>query len=1186
MPNIKVEPTIPNYPPQGIQAQLDLLYLWNPDVANDLIDQLNKALEEVGNDLDNYLTKAEAAATYATQTEVTQLSGDLEEVSNKVDTVDNDLKELGGQTASIQQDVNTLKTGKVSKTGDTMTGALEFNLDGEVALRFVDGIDGKAVSIYRAYRRNDLEFALGPGTITFTRGAIVAQDAGKGPFTLGNSLHPFKTAYVYNLNNGEDINVPTVGGTLTLNEVNFKTAITDTNKGLTEADAYTKEEVDAKVSSVYRFRGSVATYNDLPTEGNVQGDVWNVEDTGANYAWDGTKWDKLSETVDLTPYLTKEDAASTYATITTVNGKQDALTTEQLAAANSGITSAKVTSYDAYANEISTAQSTADKADGAAEVAQQTANLAGQEAAQALSALAGKVNIAQGADNAGKVMTVGADGNLAPADAPGQQADSIVWDKSIDLTNTEPGQYYDLNLDLGQLTTGHYRVYIKVMLSAGLIDNEGNELFLPYTTVAEFYYDATNNSAYGTASPVLDTHTVLNNEMSIPTTETMILLSMLKTATGNVLFWSGGSQYYSIYFQKETTLHDAFQVSKITNMDTGEEFSAQSLSYNTGESPADAIYLADLSYYGVNILAAQRSTKTIELTPGGSAIYGVISDNNWIFINPTQEAQYAAVSQIGMEPGLGEFLVCICEQNMSTLAIGDMAVFKLFLSPTKAEYERISATGKFANLKPFIEKTDSSATYSGLTFRNYDWSEIQISSESQLVCFTSYYGAMTPTAFALSPLDHPIITSTDIYEVPEKESAQALPDQTGNAGKFLKTDGTSSSWEEGINVSASYIGVKTSTTQVGVILNPVYSSFNFNAQRGVFIGLGAQAIGSCRDAIAIGDGATVSAAGAMQFGYGANTEAGSVCFALSETGYDAVNYKLLDSAGIIPAERLAAGGTAGDVLTRTATGAEWSAAPSSAITTDATLTGSGTADSPLGIAQSVQDSIDTKLPLAGGEFTNGADVILPGTLRIINEMATSQYFDITCEDGTMLTFKDNNGYGVTWNMHAIKPLKTKSMDLGSSTDQFVVAYIKSINNGADIAIPTTGGTMALTSDITAATGVATLLYYDSTQAPDHSHAMSGVSLDGYGLAGYEVYSNGYVRQWGQDSTSTGTTLVTLPISYTAATTVSMSFFVSVTEVAAAPTGQISAIPVAANQFQVDKPSAICNWETSGYITLS
>ena len=92
----------------------------------------------------------------------------------------------------------------------------------------------------------------------------------------------------------------------------------------------------------------------------------------------------------------------------------DALTTEQMAAVNSGITAEHVASYDAYAGEISAAQSTADKADNAAEVAQQTANLAGQEAAQALTALAGKVNIAQGAENAGKVMTVGEDGNVVP----------------------------------------------------------------------------------------------------------------------------------------------------------------------------------------------------------------------------------------------------------------------------------------------------------------------------------------------------------------------------------------------------------------------------------------------------------------------------------------------------------------------------------------------------------------------------------------------------------------------------------------------------------------------------------------------------------------------------------------------------------------------------------------------------
>ena len=1084
MPNIKVEPTIPNYPPQGIQAQLDLLYLWNPDAANDLIDQLNKALEEVGKDLDNYLTKAEAAATYATQTEVTQLSGALEEVSNKVDTVDNGLKELGDQTASIQQDVNTLKTdvaSKVSKSGDTMTGTLEFNLDGEVALRFVDGIDGKNISIYRTYRQNHLGFGVGGGVITFTDRAIVAQNTGTAPYTLGDSSYRFKAAYVHNLNNGEDITVPTVGGTLTLNEVNFKTAITDTNKGLTEADAYTKEEVDAKVSSVYRFRGSVATYNDLPTEGNVQGDVWNVEDTGANYAWDGTKWDKLSETIDLTPYLTKEDAASTYATITTVNGKQDALTTEQLAAVNSGITADHVASYDAYAGEISAAQSTADKADGAAEVAQQTANLAGQEAAKALSGLAGKVNIAQGADNAGKVMAVGADGNLAPADIPAQPSDGIVWDKSIDLTNTVPGQSYGLNLDLGQLTTGHYRVYIKVMLSAGLVDNESNELFLPYTTVAEFYYDATNETVTGTAAPVLDTHTVLNNTTSIPTTDASVWLQVLKTTAGNVLFWDNGGQYYSIHLQKETTLHDAFQVSKITNMVTGEEFSALSLSYNTGEMPADATYTGELSYYGVDILAARRLTKTINLAPGGSPIYGVISNSNWIFINPTQEAQYAAVSQIGMEPGLGEFLVCICEQNMSTQAIGDMAVFKLFLSPTKAEYERISATGKFANLKPFIEKTDSSAAYSSLTFRNYDWSEIQISSETQFICFTSYYGTMTPTAFELSRLEYPITTSTDTYEIPEKESAQALPDQTGNAGKFLTTDGTNASWSPAlVNTAANPIY----TLAIGSKDTP---STN-NARYSVSVGAGSIVNTNAYRAIAIGYSAQVSGEDTIMLGSGINNDPGT--FAVSLGPIQEKTYKVLDNNGIIPTERLAAGGNAGDVLTRTATGAEWSAAPSAAITTDATLAGTGTADSPLGVSQSVQDSIGGKVSKSGDTMTGPLNIELLDTSTGDNSAITfatsystvptniTRYHIGVSSIASELKFGSTNQFGTVINFFTmsatfVAPGGSRPQTLGLIGLGWENVYTKKINNGADIAIPTTGGTMALLSDIPDISNLAT-----------------------------------------------------------------------------------------------------------------
>ena len=73
------------------------------------------------------------------------------------------------------------------------------------------------------------------------------------------------------------------------------------------ADVYTKEEIDTKISTVYKYCGSVATVEELPAENQSIGDVYNVEADGINYAWDGTKWDSLAGVVDLSGYTTKEE---------------------------------------------------------------------------------------------------------------------------------------------------------------------------------------------------------------------------------------------------------------------------------------------------------------------------------------------------------------------------------------------------------------------------------------------------------------------------------------------------------------------------------------------------------------------------------------------------------------------------------------------------------------------------------------------------------------------------------------------------------------------------------------------------------------------------------------------------------------------------------------------------------------
>ena len=71
-----------------------------------------------------------------------------------------------------------------------------------------------------------------------------------------------------------------------------------------------KTYVDSAVSSVYKYKGSIATYEDLPTTDLTTGDVYNVEDTGDNYAWNGTAWDKLAGTVDLSGYYTSSQTDS------------------------------------------------------------------------------------------------------------------------------------------------------------------------------------------------------------------------------------------------------------------------------------------------------------------------------------------------------------------------------------------------------------------------------------------------------------------------------------------------------------------------------------------------------------------------------------------------------------------------------------------------------------------------------------------------------------------------------------------------------------------------------------------------------------------------------------------------------------------------------------------------------------
>ena len=62
------------------------------------------------------------------------------------------------------------------------------------------------------------------------------------------------------------------------------------------------------VSNIYSYKGNVLTYTDLEEIQNPKkGDIYFVEDTKDNYAWDGDKWNNLGDIIDCSDYWSKEE---------------------------------------------------------------------------------------------------------------------------------------------------------------------------------------------------------------------------------------------------------------------------------------------------------------------------------------------------------------------------------------------------------------------------------------------------------------------------------------------------------------------------------------------------------------------------------------------------------------------------------------------------------------------------------------------------------------------------------------------------------------------------------------------------------------------------------------------------------------------------------------------------------------
>lgn len=121
-------------------------------------------------------------------------------------------------------------------------------------------------------------------------------------------------------------------------------------EGYVKKESFTQyqEEVNAKISAVYRYKGSVENYESLPAEGMEIGDTYNLLDTGANYAWTDSGWDKLSETIDLSGYALKEEIPEVPEKVSDLKNDSGYMTGEEVAEMY-----VDKTTYDALVERVS-----------------------------------------------------------------------------------------------------------------------------------------------------------------------------------------------------------------------------------------------------------------------------------------------------------------------------------------------------------------------------------------------------------------------------------------------------------------------------------------------------------------------------------------------------------------------------------------------------------------------------------------------------------------------------------------------------------------------------------------------------------------------------------------------------------------------------------------------------------------
>ena len=283
-----------------------------------------------------------------TDAQAVKLAG-LEDGANKTTVVDNLTSESSTAALSAKQgkqlesEINALETSKANKTDvpsklSDLTD--DINAANVIETIKVDGtaltVTAKAVNIDLSKKANAADVTALTSRVSTNEGDI--SDIKEKLTTIeenadANVIETVKvngTALTPDTSKAVNISVPTKISDLTddvdaANKINSikvnGTTQTITSKivdikvpttvaELTDAENYV---LKSDLTNVYIYKGSVADLTALKAlTGQTTGWVYNVEDTGMNYAWNGSAWDNLG-TIYTFEYVTNSDVDTMFA---------------------------------------------------------------------------------------------------------------------------------------------------------------------------------------------------------------------------------------------------------------------------------------------------------------------------------------------------------------------------------------------------------------------------------------------------------------------------------------------------------------------------------------------------------------------------------------------------------------------------------------------------------------------------------------------------------------------------------------------------------------------------------------------------------------------------------------------------------------------------------------------------------